>query len=65
MDNGLIALDLDDRWQVSPVLHAQRSQGEKELVALNERRVVRLPSETDFRPGPANRRWRLDRLRRS
>lgn len=51
MDNRLIALDLDGRWKVSPLLHAQRSEGEKELVALNERRVVRLPSDTEFRPG--------------
>lgn len=63
MDSRLIALDLENHWRVSPTLHAFRSEGEKDLLTLRDREVVRMPKEADFRPGEANRLYRLDRLR--
>lgn len=63
MDNRLIALDLGNRWRVSPALHALRSEGEKELLGLHERPIVRLPKDEDFQPGKPNREYRLQRLR--
>lgn len=59
MDNRLIALDLENHWRVSPTLHAFRSEGEKELLTLGDREVVRMPKEADFQPGEANRLYRL------
>lgn len=63
MDSRLIALDLENHWRVSPTLHALRSEGEKELLTLREREIVRLPQDADFQPGKANRLYRLERLR--
>lgn len=63
MDNRLIALDLENRWRVSPSLHALRSEGEKELLGLQAHPIVRLPKDEDFRPGKINREYRLQLLR--
>lgn len=62
-DNFLIALGMDDRWIVSPCLHPSRSAGEKDLLQLNDARIISLPTELDFRPSNEHRKWRLERLR--
>ncbi|MEZ5277058.1 MAG: HNH endonuclease [Opitutaceae bacterium] len=62
MDHSLIALNHDDTWAIAPIINPRRSAGEQELSALDGHRIIRLPSEQDFRPAAAGRESRMHRL---
>lgn len=61
MDRHLIAPSPDMTWQVSPILQAHRSTGEKDLLELAGRAVLP-PGEAAFLPNEEGLLWRIGRL---
>lgn len=61
MDRHLIAPGPDQLWHVAGVLQEHRSNGEKELLGLQDRCLL-LPHEPAFHPHVEALAWRLERL---
>ena len=61
MDQRVIAPSPEGRWQVSRILDARRSLGEKELFNLKDQPFLR-PSDEAFLPSPESLAWRIERL---
>ncbi len=61
MDRHLIAPGPDQLWHVAGVLREHRSSGEKELLELQNRRLL-MPHEPAFHPHSEALAWRLERL---
>lgn len=61
MDRQIIAPAPDHRWQVSPLLDARRSNGEKELRELTGKTLL-LPKDPAFLPDEEGLEWRVRNL---
>jgi putative restriction endonuclease len=61
MDRHLIAPGPEMIWHVSKILQPHRSTGERELLELARRAVLR-PNEPAFQPSSESLSWRLERL---
>lgn len=61
MDRQIIAPAPDHRWQVSPLLDARRSNGEKELRELTGKTLL-LPKDRAFWPDDEALEWRVRNL---